>query len=57
VVTPEIVDLDESNLQASRADQDLDKSVPDENAQQGVRQAEAITLTWSKKSLAAAYLL
>lgn len=30
---------------------------PNENAQDGVTQAEAITLTWTKTSLAAAYIL
>lgn len=32
-------------------------TVPNEEAQRGVQQAEAITLTWTKKSLGAAYTL
>jgi hypothetical protein len=32
-------------------------AVPNEEAQRGVQQAEAITLTWTKKSLGAAYTL
>jgi len=31
--------------------------VPDDTVQEGVRRAEAVTLTWSKTSLAIAYLL
>lgn len=30
---------------------------PSDNVQAGVKQAEAITLTWTKKSLAIAYIL
>jgi hypothetical protein len=30
---------------------------PDEDAQRGVRMAEAITLTWTKKSLATVFIL
>ena len=32
-------------------------AAPNEEAQRGVQQAEAITLTWTKKSLGAAYAL
>jgi hypothetical protein len=32
-------------------------AVPNEEAQRGVQGAEAITLTWTKKSLGAAYTL
>ena len=34
-----------------------DEELPDETAQDGVRQAEAITLSWTKTSLGAAYIL
>ncbi|EAW12138.1 putative MFS siderophore iron transporter [Aspergillus clavatus NRRL 1] len=36
---------------------DASEEVPDEKAQAGVKEAEAITLTWTKASLAAAYIL
>lgn len=33
------------------------QDMPNENAQDGVTQAEAITLTWTKASLSAAYIM
>ena len=35
----------------------VSEEAPSENVQNGVRQAEAITITWSKKSLITAYSL
>ena len=56
-MTAETVTRDESKIPAEVFDDLAEKHVPDEDAQAGVRQAEAITLTWGKKSLATAYLL
>lgn len=36
--------------------QENPEAVPDENAQDGVRMAEAMTLSWSKSSLVVVYI-
>lgn len=53
---PETTAVDEKNPNgADAADGDLkpDLELPDAEAQRGVQKIEAVTLTWTKKSLAA----
>ncbi|KAJ9295821.1 hypothetical protein DTO271G3_5844 [Paecilomyces variotii] len=47
----------ESKLPAEKVDDTVNDQLPDESAQNGVTQAEAITLSWTKTSLGAAYIL
>lgn len=47
---------DAKNPQESISDRDSD-DFPNENAQHGVKMVEAVTLAWTKKTLATAYIL
>lgn len=57
LITAETITKAESKLPAEVVDQAVNQQVPDEAAQSGVTQAEAITLSWTKTSLGAAYVL
>ncbi|KAL1876683.1 hypothetical protein Plec18167_005091 [Paecilomyces lecythidis] len=57
LITAETITKAESKLPAEVVDQAVNQQVPDEAAQSGVTQAEAITLSWTKTSLGAAYIL
>ncbi|KKY14942.1 putative mfs siderophore [Phaeomoniella chlamydospora] len=56
LVTPEKISLPEK-IPAEVVDQAANEELPNEAAQDGVTQAEAITLSWTKTSLGAAYIL
>lgn len=60
IVTPETFTKAENKVPADVIDQEAaseESQVPNEHAQDGVTQAEAITLTWTKTSLGFAYIL
>lgn len=52
---------DERHMYSKVSEEDIDDSASDgllnEHAQDGVKQAEAVTLAWTQNSLAAAYIL
>jgi hypothetical protein len=57
IITAEKVTQAQSKIPAEVIDQVANQDRPNEAAQHGVTVAEAITLSWSKKSLGAAYIL
>ncbi|KIV99314.1 uncharacterized protein PV09_08975 [Verruconis gallopava] len=57
IITAENVTEHEAKLPSEVIDQVLNDDKPNDAAQYGVVVAEAITLSWNKKSLAAAYVL
>jgi hypothetical protein len=57
VPNPETVTYPDTKYPSEVVNHDAGEMLPNEEAQDGVTQAEAITLTWSKTSLGAAYCL
>ncbi|EAW17198.1 putative MFS siderophore iron transporter [Aspergillus fischeri NRRL 181] len=57
VPNPETVTYPDTKHPSEIVNHDAREMLPNEEAQDGVTQAEAITLTWSKTSLGAAYFL
>lgn len=57
IIASDMVNELDSKVPAEVIDQSAGEELPNEAAQDGVMQAEAITLSWTKKSLAAAYIL
>lgn len=57
LATADTLTKTESKLPAEKVDDAVNDQLPDESAQNGVTQAEAITLSWTKTSLGAAYIL
>jgi hypothetical protein len=57
ILTAENITQNESKIPEEVVDQIANEDRPNEAAQHGVTVAEAITLSWNKKSLAVAYLL
>ena len=57
IVTAEKVSELHSKIPTTAVDQSVNEGRPNEEAQNGVTQAEAITLTWTKTSLGFAYVL
>lgn len=57
IVTAETITRPDSKVPIQVIDQEASEERPDETAQQGVQQAEAITLSWTKTSLGLAYTL
>jgi hypothetical protein len=57
IVTAEKVSQPNSKVPAAAVEQTVNEERPNEAAQNGVTQAEAITLTWTKTSLGCAYVL
>ena len=57
LVTPETVNELNPKVPAEVVEEAEHQDVPVETAQDGVRGAEAITLTWTKASLGVAYIL
>lgn len=57
IVTAENITLRDSKFPEEVVDNAASEELPNEAAQDGVKKAEAITLSWSKSSLAAAYIL
>jgi hypothetical protein len=57
VPNPQTVAYPDTKNPSEVVSHDAREMLPNEEAQDGVTQAEAITLTWSKTSLGAAYCL
>lgn len=57
IVTAEKVSDPHSGIPKEAVEQAVHEDRPNQEAQHGVTQAEAITLTWTKTSLGAAYIL
>jgi hypothetical protein len=57
IVTAEKVSDPHSKIPEAEVEQKVNEDRPNQAAQAGVTQAEAITLTWTKTSLGCAYVL
>lgn len=57
IVTAEKVSDPHAKISEEAVEQAVHEDRPNEEAQHGVTQAEAITLTWTKTSLGCAYIL
>lgn len=57
IVTADKISDPHTKIPQEAVEQAVHDDRPDEDAQHGVSQAEAITLTWTKTSLGCAYIL
>lgn len=57
IITAENLTKNEAKIPEEVIDQVANEDRPNDSAQHGVQVAEAITLSWNKKSLALAYVL